>query len=370
MFKFPFSLISSQKIKDLQEAESRARAQLLEQRGLAGVVLKSMTEGVLVVDGRGQIILANLAIEHLFGVTEPEIMGQSIRLGIRNNEIADLVEEVARNIRSVEKEINITFPVEKSFLALASPVREREGGVVCVLHDITELRKLESYRSEFIANISHELKTPLTAIRNYVETLEGGALEDGEHNREFLSKIDKHATNLSALIDDILELSRLESRKELGPFARIDLAEIIGHALETVAEKARKKNINLGKRCEVEDFYISGMEDHIYRSILNLLDNAINYTNEGGKVEISCSRKDGRIEVSVSDTGIGIPEEHLPRIFERFYRVDKARSRELGGTGLGLAIVKHVMSIHNGTVEVESEVGRGSTFTLRFPAAD
>jgi len=333
------------------------------QRGLAGAVLKSMTEGVLAVDEQRQITLANLAIENLFSVTEPEILGKTVRLGIRNNEIADLVEEVLRSGRAIEREIDIIVPIEKSFVALASPIRE--GGAVCVLHDITELKKLEKYRSEFVANISHELKTPLTAIRNYVETLLGGALEDKEHNREFLDKIDKHALNLSSLIDDILELSSLEGKKEIGPNTRFDLSTVINHAVETVAGKAKRKRIKLEKECEPCE--ILGLEDHILRAIMNLLDNAINYTPEDGKVKIGCRRKNGQVEVEVSDNGIGIPEEHLPRIFERFYRVDKARSRELGGTGLGLAIVKHVMNIHNGSVRAESEEGRGSRFTLIFP---
>lgn len=334
------------------------------QRGLAGAVLRSMTEGVLAVDEQRQITLANLAVENLFSVTEPEILGKTVRLGIRNNEIADLVEEVLKSGHTIEREIDIVVPIEKSFVALASPIRE--GGAVCVLHDITELKKLEKYRSEFLANISHELKTPLTAVRNYVETLLSGALEDQEHNREFLNKIDKHALNLSALIDDILELSSLEGKKEIGPNTRFDLSTVVNHAVETVAGKAKRKGIKLEKGCEPCE--ILGLEDHILRAIMNLLDNAINYTPEGGKVKIACRMRNNQVEVEVSDTGIGIPEEHLPRIFERFYRVDKARSRDLGGTGLGLAIVKHVMNLHNGKVEVESQPGQGSRFTLIFPA--
>ncbi len=341
---------------------------MFELQGLAEVVLKSMDEGVLVTDDQGKIVLANVALERLFSVTEPEIMGKTIRLGLRNNEIADLVVEVAKTGKAVEREINIIFPVEKDFLALASPVQREGGGVVCVLHDVTELRRLERYRSEFLANISHELKTPLTAIRNYVETLIGGALRDEEHNLEFLNKIDKHSIGLSSLIDDILELSRLESKKEIGQLARLDLKAVIGHAVETVAGGAKKKNIHIEKACEGKDLFIQGLSDHVYRAVLNLLGNAINYTNEGGRVEISCIKEKERVKIAVKDSGIGIPEEHLPRIFERFYRVDKARSRELGGTGLGLAIVKHVMNVHNGSVSVESREGQGSTFTLIFPA--
>lgn len=371
MYKFPLSIISSAKLDELKESIKKAEQKTSElfslldsQRGLAGTILRSMTEGVLAVDQNGRIILANPAIEKMFNRTEPEILGKTVREGLLNNDIADLIDEAVKLNKTVSKEIRIVFPVEGSFIAIADPMSE---GTVCVLHDITELRKLEMYRSEFVANVSHELKTPLTAIRSYAETLINGAVNDREHNLEFLKKLDKHAINLSALIDDLLEISRLESKKELGPYARVDIIKTINHASETISEKAKKKNIsvikNIGGECSV-----SGLEDHIYRAILNLLDNAVNYTGDGGRIEISCVKKESNIEIAISDNGIGIPKEHLPRIFERFYRVDKARSRELGGTGLGLAIVKHVANIHNGTVSVESEEGKGSKFTLILPA--
>jgi len=234
-------------------------------------------------------------------------------------------------------------------------------------HEHSELKKLESYRSEFVANVSHELKTPLTAIRNYVETLSAGAIDDQVHNQEFLKKIEKHAVNLSALIDDILAISNLEAKKDIGQFTRVDLGGLIARAMETISAKAEKKKVKISFSCAGGQCLVAGIEEHLYRAILNLLDNAVNYTEPGGQVEISCLKREKQLEITVTDTGAGIPIEHLPRIFERFYRVDKARSRELGGTGLGLAIVKHVMNIHNGSVSVQSEVGRGSTFTLILP---
>jgi two-component system phosphate regulon sensor histidine kinase PhoR len=345
---------------------------LAVERGRIGAILSSMNEGVLAVDQNGKIILANPAVERMFGVIELDILGKMTREGIRNNEITDMMEEVMKTRQWLEKEINIVTPIEGILIAHTGPIQDKNHnilGVVCVLYNVTELRKLEKYRSDFVANVSHELKTPLTAIRNYVETLLGGAINDQQNNQEFLRKIDKHAGNLSALIDDILEISKLESKKELGLFSMIDVTELMRRAVETIQVKASKKKITLEKKCGGEGLTIQGIEDHVYRALLNLLDNAINYTNEGGKIEISCDKNDGQIEVRISDNGIGIAKEHLPRIFERFYRVDKARSRELGGTGLGLAIVKHVMNIHNGTVTVESEEGRGSKFTLRFPAS-
>jgi two-component system phosphate regulon sensor histidine kinase PhoR len=239
-------------------------------------------------------------------------------------------------------------------------------GAVCVLYDITEIRKLENYRSEFVANVSHELKTPLTAIRSFVETLLGGAIDDKERNVEFLQKIEKHAVNLSQLIDDILEISRLESKTEIGPFDTVSLNRIVLRVIDIVTEKAKKKQIQIKFASPGREPMIMGIEDHLYRAVLNLLDNAVNYTPEGGMVTITCEIEGNNLLLKVADTGIGIPTEHLPRIFERFYRVDKARSRDLGGTGLGLAIVKHVMTLHHGTVSVESEEGKGTVFTLIF----
>jgi len=374
---FPFYILSAAKLKELQDAAQSAEkkfsetAELLEaQRGIADATLRSMAEGVLAMDASGKIILANPMIEKMFAITQPEVIGKSVREATRNNEIADLMETALREGKKVSSEINIVVPFEASFVAHASPMTDNDGqvaGLVCVLHDISELKKLEAYRSEFIANISHELKTPLTVIRNYVETLLDGAIDDKLHNIEFLQKIDKYAISLTDLISDILELSHLESKKELGAFSEIDLAKIMKKAIETVTPKIEKKKIELITKCDQSEHKINGIEEHIFRAILNLLDNAVNYTGDGGSIEISCEKKDAQYAIHIADTGIGIPPEHQPRIFERFYRVDKARSRDLGGTGLGLAIVKHVMNLHNGSVTLESESGKGARFTLFFP---
>ncbi|MBI5701571.1 PAS domain S-box protein [Candidatus Saganbacteria bacterium] len=379
MFNFPLRIITTSRLKRLENAKKEAEYKITEiltslasQRGLAVAVLRSMRDGVLAVDGSGSIVLANFAIEKMFGVLEPELLGKSVRAGIRNNEIADLIDQTIKTNTMMEKEINTLFPIEGNFLVFVTPMvigDNKPTGAVCVLHNITDIKKLETYRSEFVANVSHELKTPLTSIRNYLETLLNGAIKDNEHNMEFLRKADKNAINLSALIDDLLEISRLESKKELGPYIKLDTNKIMARAIENISDKAKKKNISINKNCDDKEHNIIGIEDHIYRAFLNLLDNAVNYTPEGGSIDISCFINGDKLEISVSDTGIGIPEEHLPRIFERFYRVDKARSRDLGGTGLGLAIVKHVANIHNGSVSVSSREGQGSKFTLVFPSA-
>ncbi|MBU0501870.1 MAG: ATP-binding protein [bacterium] len=227
----------------------------------------------------------------------------------------------------------------------------------------------DKYRSEFVENVSHELKTPLTAIRNYVETLLDGAIDDKENNIKFLKKIKEHAISLQDLIDDIIEVSKLESGSATEAFVVVDLCQVVSLAVETLTNKAKKKGVLLVKeKPKVEKIVIKGNEELIGRAILNLLDNAINYTNEWGGVTVSCEQNDHEIKILVKDTGIGIAKEHLTRIFERFFRVDKARSRLYGGTGLGLAIVKHAMNLHQGRVEVVSEEGKGSTFALVFPA--
>jgi two-component system phosphate regulon sensor histidine kinase PhoR len=378
--KFPLTIMRRSryevgKLEEAVEQMSRRLAEMFQnlsaERSQISAILSSVTEGVLAVDQNKRIILANPVLERIFGVIEPEVVGMTVREGIRNNEIAELLDESIKTEGEVKKEIYIDTPTEGTFMGHASPIRDRDGsilGAVCVLYNITEIRKLERHRSEFVANVSHELKTPLTAIHNYVETLTSGGLEDEKRNLDFLKKIDKHAHNLSALIDDILEISRLETKKDLGPFVKIDLGKIIKQAQDTLSEKAKRKVIDFKLKCEIGICFISGIEDQVYRSVLNVLDNAVNYTDAGGRVEVVCAKRDNKIEVSVSDTGIGISKEHLPRIFERFYRVDTARSRDLGGTGLGLSIVKHVMNIHRGSVTVESEEGKGSKFTLIFPS--
>jgi len=326
-----------------------------------------MRDGVIVLDNTDQIIYANQSFLDNFSLVRGDVVGKRLLEAVRIPELAGLTEEARAADTSIEKEIGVVYPEEKVF-SCSVTVIETEAGepevIALVFHDISEMKKLENLRSEFVANVSHELKTPLTAIRGYVETLIDGAINDPEHNREFLQKIDKNAQNLSALIDDLLQLSSLEARRGLEPFADIDLGQEVDKVLETLAGKIKAKRLDVVKG---ENGRLSGDAKLIYRALLNLIDNAVNYSDPGGKIEVSCQRTDKTVELSVKDHGLGIAADHLARLFERFYRVDKARSRDQGGTGLGLAIVKHIMEIHGGTVRVESEDGKGSTFTLVFP---
>jgi two-component system phosphate regulon sensor histidine kinase PhoR len=331
-------------------------------------VLDGMKDGALVVDAADTIVYANRALSEIFSVPQHDLIGKRPLEAIRLVELAELITDVRSSNKAASKEMKIVYPAEKMLLGSAYPVRLEAGeGIAAVIQDISEIKKLENLRQEFVANVSHELKTPLTAIRSYAETLLRGAIDDPANNRSFLEKIEKNAQSLAALIDDTLELSRLEAHRGVAPFEPVLLAEEVDRALETLSARIKEKRLEIVKLGKPGNCEISGEPEHVYRALLNLLDNAVKYSPVGGKIELSCERTGGELRLSVKDNGPGIPAEHHPRIFERFYRVDKARSRELGGTGLGLSIVKHIMEIHGGRVELQGAAGQGAAFTLIFP---
>ena len=234
---------------------------------------------------------------------------------------------------------------------------------------MSDLERLERVRKDFVANVSHELRTPLTAIRGYAETLLDGALDDHENNRKFLQVIRAHSIRLNNIASDLLTLSELESGKPLAEPERIPLAAALESALNTVEAEARVREVTVRSDAE-GDVFVMGDRTRLEQAFINLLDNAIKFNHPGGEVSVAAGPAgDGKVRVSISDTGVGIPSEDLSRIFERFYRADKARSREMGGTGLGLAIVKHIVERMAGSIQVESTLGKGSTFTLTLPAA-
>lgn len=371
--KSPFEMGLLEKQIEKMSADLKvAFDELSSQNSKMSAILSNMSEGVIFISNTGAILSANKKIEQILGGTEPQMIGKSVREIVLNNEITELIEVSLQEKKHAQSEVQVLSPFEGVFDVSADPVFDKNRqiiGAVCVFHDVTKIRKLEKHRSEFVANVSHELKTPLTAITNYVETLIMGAINDKENNVEFLKKIEKHAKNLSALIDDILEISKLENKKEIGAFSVINVFKVLEKTKETVLDKANRKHIVIEEKSIKKEVFILGFEEHVYRAILNILDNAINYTHDGGNIEISCFEENNKVFIEIKDSGIGIDKEYLPRIFERFYRVDNARSRDLGGTGLGLAIVKHIMNIHGGEVEVTSKLGKGSVFTLVFPSA-
>lgn len=327
-----------------------------------------MRDGVMVLDAADRIIYTNPALAALFAVPADSFPDKRPLEAIRLVELAELVEAVRKTGKPQSREMKVVFPDEKILLGSANLVLTESGsGVAIVIQDISEVKRLENLRQEFVANVSHELKTPLTAIKSYAETLLHGAIDDPENNRKFLQKIEKNVSSLTALIDDILAVSSLEARRGLAPFKPFPLEEEIDRALETLGGKIKEKLLEIVKLGEPGNCEIVGEPEHIYRALLNLLDNAVKYSPAGGRIEITCGKAAQELRLSVKDYGPGIPAEHQPRIFERFYRVHKARSRELGGTGLGLSIVKHIMEIHGGRVELKSAAGQGAEFTLIFP---
>lgn len=248
---------------------------------------------------------------------------------------------------------------------------EQEGeeyeGMLLVLQDVTAIRRLERMRSEFVANVSHELKTPITAIKGFAETLIAGAVDDAETSRSFLQIIFDESDRLNRLIGDILELSKIESRRVPLYFSPVNMDIFMDKTLKLLEAEASRKVIELKMDLEA-GLYMEADEDRLRQIVMNLLSNGINYTPEGGRVTVKMEGiNEDHIRIRISDTGIGIPKKDLPRIFERFYRVDKARSRSSGGTGLGLSIVKHLIELHKGTISVTSEVGRGTTFIIELP---
>jgi two-component system phosphate regulon sensor histidine kinase PhoR len=350
-----------EKIGDLEEERAKARA-----------ILDGMVEGVIAVDGHEAIVLMNERARAMFGVGAGRGEGKPFLEVIRN---ADL-HEVFRQSRSavadapLAREIRLRHPVPRIVQISAVALRLAGGGepgVVMVLHDVTALRRLEQVRTEFVANVSHELRTPLTAIQGYLETLLGGALEEPHHARRFLDIAYRHTERLGRLLNDLTDLSNIELGKVTLRLAPVRLDDVVSSVFEIIRPKAEGGRVGLIADVQPADLTVHADHDRLAQILINLVDNAVKYTSENGWVTVRARPIDGtRAEIRVRDTGAGIPAADLPRITERFYRVDKARSRELGGTGLGLAIVKHLVLAHGGELAIDSQEGQGTTvrFTL------
>ncbi len=352
---------------------SEDRAQLL-------AVLTSMVEGVMVLDYRGHVLQINPALERMFGISRVEARGRPCAELFRHQQLNDLVTTILRSPAPYEDEI--VLPLTGRCLQIeASPAggeRESEACIVLVFHDITELRRLEKIRKDFVANVSHELRTPLTSIKGYVEALLDGAKDDPGASTKFLEIILKQSDRLNLIIDDLLELSKIESGRVSLKEEPLELRSVVDRTLSMIKPIADKKHHRLVTSVDPSLPSVAGDEGRLVQVLTNLLDNAIKYTPEGGTITVGATLAPsignaeapaGAIELNVTDTGIGIPEEDRPRVFERFYRVDKARSRELGGTGLGLAIVKHIVEGHGGQVWVEANHPQGSRFVVRLPVS-
>ncbi|AMA73960.1 MULTISPECIES: two-component system histidine kinase PnpS [Aneurinibacillus] len=333
-------------------------------------ILNNMFSGMMLISDTRRIAMMNTAAEQLLGYNAKDFLGHIHTEVGKNSGLSQLIDRCLETGEKIREEIHVYYPEEHIIDVNLGAYTNEEGeikGVIVLLHDITAIRRLEKMRSEFVANVSHELKTPITSIKGFTETLLDGALEDPDISRSFLTIINEESDRLNRLITDILDLSKIEQKKMLLKIEELNFSKLIKETVRIVREEARAKNIAIYLPTE-ENITLEADRDRLQQIVLNLVSNAITYTPENGEVTITlCEREDKSVEMIVADTGIGIPPEHLPRIFERFYRVDKARSRESGGTGLGLAIVKHLVESHHGTIHVESQEGKGTTFTVILP---
>jgi len=333
-------------------------------------ILTSLVEGVVATDREGRIILVNRAAERMFALKEEAVLGKYILEAIRNHEIETYTYEILRFGQSLTREDRIFPGLGQVYKIHIAPIRAEDNtvmGAVLVFRDVTELRALEQMRTEFVANVSHELRTPLTSIKGFVETLMDGAVEEPHVARRFLEIINEEANRLYRLITDLLSLASLEIPSAELPDEPIPLTGVLGKAMAVLEPLARDKDLKINLEIEPDLPRVRIGEDLLGQVLINLMDNAIKYTPAGGLITVKAVRLPGGVAVQVADTGIGIPPEALPRLFERFYRVDKARSREMGGTGLGLSIVKHILERYGQKITVQSSPGWGTTFTFTLP---
>ena len=344
---------------------------LTEERNLSAAILGSMVEGVAVVNGAERLVFANPGFAAILGLDVPPVAGSSLLEVVRQTELIEAVRRVLAGEPRVEAEIATGTLRQHFFAATVASVRAGEtSGAVIVLHDITELRKLERVRRDFVANVSHEFRTPLTAIQGFAETLIGGALDDPQNRVRFLGIILEHSRRLARLTEDLLKLSQMDAERLELEIRPISVSQLIESCYETSQRRSVEKDLDLSLNVPSQLPDVAADHRRIQEVLQNLLDNAIQYTLPGGKIVLSAELRNDEVIFTVADTGIGIPQADQPRIFERFYRVDVARSREAGGTGLGLSIAKHLVEAHGGRLWVDSEVGVGSKFNFSIPVFD
>ena len=368
----------SKNIGDMAEEIRKRLRESDEEKMKIETILRRMSDGLILADTKGTILLSNVAIMNLFGIGQT-IDGKTVMETLRKAELMELIDAVARGKEHASCEIEVTHPKELYLMVTATPFyshnyENRTSKVVLMFHDITRLKKLEEVRKDFVANVSHEIKTPITAIKGFAETLLDGALYEKENAPKFIETIRNHSERLNSLVDDLLTLSRIELGDIKIEKITIDLEKVIDTVFATLHEKAQNKGLYLKKHITPEHKEILADKDRLIQILLNLVDNGIKFTEKGGvtvkvkseKLKVEDGEKDF-IEISVEDTGMGIPRKHLARLGERFYRVDRARSRELGGTGLGLAIVKHLVKEHGWEMKFESIEGKGTIVHLLCP---
>ena len=357
----------AQRLRERMETVIKDRNQLL-------AVLSGMVEGVIAVDQDECVVHMNQAAGTILNTPPDASIGKPLWEVTRIRAVTETISSTIRDAEEITCDARLVTPPGDRRLKLnAAPLRDGQGllaGAVMVLHDVTEIRRLENVRRDFVANVSHELKTPITTIKGFVETLRDGAIDEPEQTDRFLAIVSRNADRLHAIIEDLLSLSRLEQSEETAELVRSEelLNTVFQSAVQDCAAKATARQVTLSAACDTT-LRVSINAPLIEQAIVNLLDNAINYSKPGSTVWLDATCHAADVTIQVRDAGIGIPLEDLPRLFERFYRVDKARSREHGGTGLGLAIVKHIAQVHGGQVSVSSTVGQGSVFSVCIPQA-
>lgn len=333
-------------------------------------LIENMGSGLILIDDKGYVTLTNRTYIELFDKsTKEEVQGKSFLDVIDSDEIIDVINDVFMTVQKVKRQVTVPIGIYmKSFDVFGVPIisgKNEWKGIVVVFHDITELKKLEKVRKDFVANVSHELKTPITSIKGFAETLLDGALNDPEALQTFLEIIYKESDRLQTIISDLLELSKIEDEGFTLNVSKVDVHQLLQEICKVLQNRAESKDISL-QIDQSRSLIVEGDEMRMKQIFVNLIANAINYTPPGGQVQIRFEEEADWVKVTVQDTGIGIEKTEIPRIFERFYRVDKDRSRNSGGTGLGLAIVKHLVEAHHGSIVVDSEIGKGSSFHVFF----
>lgn len=377
-FSHRLAFPDSEEMAGLAEALNQMAAQLdnriktiIKQRNELETVLSSMREGVVAVDNKERIMSMNRAASVLFECDPVRSQEKTIQEVVRNLPLQQFIRKAISGREPAEDDIVLYQNSEKILNLKSSPLLDagkKQIGTLVVINDVTQLRRLENMRKDFVANVSHEIKTPLTAIKGFVETLHRGGVDTTEETERFLGIIQKHVDRLSSIIDDLLSLSRIEQEDERHAiqFESRPILEVFRSAVQICRSAADEKSIDINLSCE-EHLEACIDPTLLERAVVNLLDNAVKYSEPNSAIHLKASLTDSELQIILEDQGIGIAKKHLPRLFERFYRVDKARSRKLGGTGLGLAIVKHIAQAHGGQVTVKSTPGKGSTFTIHLP---
>lgn len=353
-------------VAEVIEALREEREVTTQERSKLGGIMSHILSGVIVIDRAGRVVLVNSATERMFGLTSADMIGRWHWEAGHHYGLASLVDEAISFGVVQKREVQLHKPTELTLEAHITPILQSSGaiaGAVVLLHDVTEWRRVERMRTDFVANVSHELRTPITALKGFAETLLDGALTDSGTARQFVQIMKDEADRLGRLVQDLLDLSQIEAKQSQLLLGQVSAEPLLHKVVDTFSTQAGDAGVRLSYRVDCSGPCVAHADyDRLMQVFVNLVSNALQFTPAGGTIELSAARAGERIEFAVADTGVGIPAADIARVFERFYRVDKTRSRQSGGTGLGLAIVKHIVEAHGGHVGVTSAVGAGSRF--------